>query len=153
MSAVEENRVKEGYVASVCAKAANLDYLVTPDNAEYDFQLFSKKDIKVFGEIKARKKRYCDWFVSEKKAEFLKSICELTRCAPWYVIYYEPEGIIYKLNLFRDYQIYRQDWMTTWDDEQQEEVSEWGQFIKLDQWQILKVPVTTNSRMTPMDWK
>jgi hypothetical protein len=153
MSAVEENRVKEGYVASVCAKSIGCDYWVTPDNEQYDFQLITNKDVKVFGEIKCRTRLFPDWFIAAKKAQFLKDICELTKCAPWYVIYYEPEGIIYKLNLFRDYQIYRQDWMTTWDDEQQEEVSEWGQYIKLDQWQILKVPVTTNSRMTPMDWK
>lgn len=151
MSALTENRVKEDYVASVCAKSIGCDYWVTPDNAEYDFQLITNKDIKVFGEIKCRAKLFSDWFIAAKKAAFLKSICELTRCNPWYVIYCEENGNIYKLNLFEDYTVYREDWMTTYSDGQP--ISEWGQFVGLDEWQVINASKSTNTKMTPIDWK
>ena len=145
-----ELRNMEEYVAYLCSRYTKLDYWQTPHNTEYDFQLFDERDIRILGEIKIRSEIFPDWFVADKKINWLLKTCNAFRCVPWFVIYSETTKATYILNLNHHYTSRAGEMMNT---ELQQPVKESGQFIPLEFWQVIDSKASFEEATSQLDWK
>jgi len=138
----ENDPLFEEFIAFKCGAFAGLKYEITPRNTEYDFMLRNETDIKVLGEIKTRNKWFQDWFIDQKKYDWLMKACPLFRCAPWYVIHCEKNRETYQINLHhiecaRNGSMYGQP----------------GIFVPIEQWRVIPQIASSYKKMTSLDWK
>jgi hypothetical protein len=132
----------EEFIAMKCANFANLDWEVTPQNQRYDFRLLNEIDVYVVGEIKVRNPLYPDWFIEKDKSDWLVTLSQHLKCAPWYVIHCEFNKTTYQINLNHDFEFRTGDMY-----------GEPGIFVGLDHWTIVPPLGSTDARMSPLDWK
>jgi hypothetical protein len=98
------NSAREEYIVSVLSRETGLEGKVTPDLAVFDFLLFDDRDYRIIGEIKTRTDFYQEWFVADHKIDWLMKANETFRCTPWFVIYCLEDKMIYRLNLYDNYE-------------------------------------------------
>ena len=132
----------EEFIAMKCANFANLDYEVTPQNQRYDFRLLNEIDVYVVGEIKVRNLLFEDWFIEKDKSDWLVTLSQHLKCAPWYVIHCELNQTTYQINLNHKFEFRTGDMY-----------GEPGIFVGLDHWTIVPPLGSTDARMSPLDWK
>jgi hypothetical protein len=132
----------EEFIAMKCANFANLDWEVTPRNQRYDFRLLNEIDVYVVGEIKVRNLLFKDWFIEKDKSDWLVTLSQHLKCAPWYVIHCELNQTTYQINLNHKFEFRTGDMH-----------GEPGIFVGLDHWTIVPPLGSTDARMSPLDWK
>ena len=142
--------VREEYVASILAKQAGLQFHITPQNSRFDFMLFDDRDYRVLGEIKIRERFFPDWFIADKKINWLEKANQTFRCVPWFVIHCLEDGMIYRLNLHEDYG-FEEDQMTNRFSTGVQ--TERGRKVPLRYWVKIDPRSSFNGRMSPIDWK
>jgi hypothetical protein len=142
--------VREEYVASILAKQAGLQFHITPQNSRFDFMLFDDRDYRVLGEIKIRERFFPDWFIADKKVNWLLEANKTFRCVPWFVIHCIENGVIYRLNLHENYEFTEDSMTNPYSTGIQTET---GRKVPIEYWTKTETRSSFEERMSPINWK
>ena len=142
--------VREEFVASVLAKETGLQFHITPQNFVFDFMLYDEKDYRVLGEIKIRERFFPDWFIADKKINWLEKANKTFRCVPWFVIHCIENGIIYRLNLHENYEFTEDSMTNRYSTGIQTET---GRKVPVQYWKTIETRSSFNGGMSAIDWK
>lgn len=148
-----EQRNREEYVAFLCSQFTGLKFYQTPDQEEYDFHLYNDSKIKVMAEVKIRTSIYPDWFIAQKKIDWLLDTCERFKAVPWFLVYCLFNRTLYKLNL-RNLEYYEPRDGEMLNTELENPELEKGKFVLLKHWQVIDPSAPSEDLPRGrLDWK